>query len=52
MYEQELYLIRLTIMLHDSRETKMDEKKFIEERDKLFNELKEREDMIKTFYDF
>ena len=50
--EQELYIIRLTIMLHDGRETIGDQKKYLEERDKLEKDLKEREEMISTFYNF
>ena len=50
--EQELYVIRLTIMLHDARETSLDQKKYHEERDKLELELKHREEMISTFYNF
>jgi hypothetical protein len=33
--EQELYLIRLVIMLHDGKETRLDEKKYREEMQKL-----------------
>jgi hypothetical protein len=33
--EQELYLIRLVIMLHDGKETRYDEKKYREEMQKL-----------------
>lgn len=33
--EQELYLIRLVIMLHDGKETRFDEKKYREEMQKL-----------------
>jgi hypothetical protein len=39
-------------MLHDARETSMDQKKYLEERDKLETELKEREELISTFYNF
>lgn len=52
VYEQELYIIRLTIMLHDTRETIVDEKKYLEERNKLEMELKLREELISTFYNF
>lgn len=50
VYEQELYVIRLTIMLHDAKETAVDEKKYVAERDTLELELKEREEMISYFY--
>lgn len=50
--EQELYIIRLTIMLHDAKETALDQNKYHEERDKLERELKEKEEMISTFYNF
>lgn len=33
--EQELYVIRLVIMLHDGKETKADEKKYRKEMEKL-----------------
>lgn len=33
VYEQELYIIRLTIMMHDAKETGIDTKKYLEERD-------------------
>jgi hypothetical protein len=52
VYEQELYIIRLTIMLHDARETTIDEKKYLEERNKLEEELRTREELISTFYNF
>eukprot|EP00347_Sterkiella_histriomuscorum_P023011 403336298 len=50
--EQELYIIRLTIMLHDAKETGVDQHKYLEERDKLEKELKEKEEMISNFYNF
>lgn len=50
--EQELYIIRLTIMLHDGKETVVDQKKYFEEREKLEGELKHKEEMIQTFYNF
>ena len=52
IYEQELYIIRLTIMLHDAKETIQDEKKYREERDKLEEELKAKEDLINNFVNF
>jgi len=52
VYEQELYIIRLTIMLHDTKETSLDSVKFAEERDKLEEELKRKEELINTFYNF
>lgn len=33
--EQELYVIRLVIMLHDGKETKIDEKKYRKEFERL-----------------
>ena len=48
--EQELAVIRLTIMLHDSNETIVDEKKYLEERQKLETELKEREHELSVYY--
>jgi hypothetical protein len=48
--EQELAMIRLTIMLHDSNETLVDEKKYLEERQKLEAELKEREHELSVYY--
>lgn len=38
--EQELAIIRLTIILHDAKETLVDEKKYLEEKNKLELELK------------
>mmetsp|Transcript_23312 Transcript_23312/g.22930 ORF Transcript_23312/g.22930 Transcript_23312/m.22930 type:complete len:325 (-) Transcript_23312:756-1730(-) len=49
--EQELYIIRLTIMLHDAKETTVDQRKYFAERDKLEEELKEKEQKIQQFYD-
>ncbi len=43
-------MIRLTIMLHDSNETKVDEKKYLEEKLKLEAELKERENELSVYY--
>jgi hypothetical protein len=39
-------------MLHDAKETTIDTKKYHEERDKLEQELKSKEEMISTFYNF
>lgn len=39
-------------MLHDAKETTEDMHKYHEERDKLEGELKEKEEMISTFYNF
>ena len=39
-------------MLHDAKETVLDMKKYHEERDNLEKELKEKEEMISTFYNF
>ena len=39
-------------MLHDTKETIQDEKKYREERDKLEEELKMREDLINNFVNF
>jgi hypothetical protein len=50
--EQELYLIRLVIMLHDAKETKYDERKYREEVEKLEKEKAEKEELIATFRGF
>ena len=47
--EQELYLIRLVIMLHDAKETRLDEKKYREEMIRLEAEKASKEDMINYF---
>jgi hypothetical protein len=39
-------------MMHDTKETSIDEKKYLQERDRLEKELKEREELIQTFYNF
>ncbi len=39
-------------MLHDAQETVVDQKKYLEERDKLEKDLKQREELISTFYNF
>lgn len=43
-------MIRLTILLHDSKETIVDEKKYQEEKLKLEHELKERENELSVYY--
>lgn len=50
--EQELYLIRLVIMLHDAKETRLDEKKYREEMIRLESEKAQKEDMINYFKEF
>lgn len=50
--EQELYLIRLVIMLHDGKETRCDEKKYRAEMEKLNNQKTEKEELINTFKGF
>ena len=35
VYEQELYMIRLTIALHDANETRQDKTKYFQEREEL-----------------
>jgi hypothetical protein len=47
--EQELYLIRLVIMLHDGKETRGDEKKYRVEMARLLVEKEEREKLILSF---
>lgn len=47
--EQELYLIRLVIMLHDGKETRIDEKKYRVEMARLLVEKEEREKLIGIF---
>ena len=39
-------------MLHDAKETALDQHKYLNERDKLERELKEKEEMISTYYNF
>ena len=48
--EQELAIIRLTIILHDAKETLVDEKKYHEEKNKLEAELKQREEELSLYY--
>jgi len=48
--EQELAIIRLTIMLHDAKETIVDERKYLEDKVKLEQELKQREEELSLYY--
>lgn len=50
--EQELYLIRLVIMLHDGKETRLDEKKYRDEMARLEAEKTAKEGLIGTFRGF
>lgn len=50
--EQELYIIRLVIMLHDSKETRTDEYKYRLEMEKLLKQKTEKEELINTFKGF
>mmetsp|Transcript_23105 Transcript_23105/g.35787 ORF Transcript_23105/g.35787 Transcript_23105/m.35787 type:complete len:412 (-) Transcript_23105:907-2142(-) len=50
--EQELYIIRLVIMLHDGKETRFDEKKYRDEMEKLEKEKMEKEELINAFRGF
>jgi len=50
--EQELYIIRLVIMLHDGKETKSDELKYRKEMEKLQIQKQEKEDLITSFKGF
>ena len=43
-------MIRLTIMLHDSNETIVDEKKYLEEKLKLETDLKDKEQELSVYY--
>jgi len=47
--EQELYIIRLVIMLHDSKETKIDERKYRKEMERLELEKTQKEELINSF---
>jgi hypothetical protein len=49
--EQELYVIRLTIMLHDTLETAADKAKYEDETNKLENDLKEKQDLLDSLID-
>lgn len=46
IYEQEMFIIRLTIAIHEGRETIKNEKVFREEVEKLEEEYKEKEIVI------
>jgi hypothetical protein len=50
--EQELYIIRLVIMLHDRRETCSDERKYRLEIEKLELDKMSKEERINTFKGF
>jgi cell division protein FtsB len=47
--EQELLIIRLVIMLHDGKETRLDEKKYRREIAKLEAEKHMKEELINNF---
>lgn len=49
--EQELYIIRLTIMLHDTIETGKDKAKYEAETIKLEEELKAKEELLASLVD-
>ena len=46
IYEQELYIVRLIIMLHDINETKENKVKFEEELLKVEQELEEKREFV------
>lgn len=48
--EQELAVIRLTIILHDAKETVLDERRFLDERHALEAELKTKEEQLQLYY--
>jgi hypothetical protein len=50
--EQELYLIRLVIMLHDGKETRFEEQKYRDEMTRLEGEKTVKETLISTFRGF
>jgi hypothetical protein len=50
--EQELYYIRLVIMLHDGKETKGDEMKYRAEMERIEKEKAKKEEEINTFRGF
>ena len=50
--EQELYIIRLVIMLHDSKETRNDEFKYRNEIEKLEEQKNQKIELINTFKGF
>jgi hypothetical protein len=49
IYEQELYIIRLTLMLHENKEIKEEEKTIAEKKEKLELELEEAKNTITRF---
>ncbi len=49
IYEQELFIIRLTLQLHEGTENKEEEAKLKVEKDELEIELKDIEHMITKF---
>lgn len=50
--EQELYIIRLVIMLHDAKETRTDEVKYRQEIEKLEEKKNQKIELINTFKGF
>lgn len=50
--EQELYIIRLVIMIHDGKETRFDEIKYRKEMERLLKEKISKEELIQTFKGF
>lgn len=50
--EQELYIIRLVIMLHDAKETRGDEVKYRQEIEKLEEKKNQKIELINTFKGF
>lgn len=49
IYEQELYIIRLTLMLHENKEIKEEEKSIAEKKGKVEVELEEAKDAVNKF---
>jgi hypothetical protein len=52
IYEQELYIIRMIIMLHEKRETHIDKIKFRKEREKLMHELEKKTTYLENCADY
>jgi hypothetical protein len=52
IYEQELYIIRMIIMLHEKRETHIDKIKFRKEREKLLLELEKKTTYLENCADY
>jgi|LauGreDrversion4_2_1035121.scaffolds.fasta_scaffold17743_4 hypothetical protein len=48
--EQELAIIRLTIILHDCTETVVDERRYLEDKEKLEEELRKKEEELALYY--